>query len=137
MAGPVRSGSTTPARATRCRSSRANWHCNLVADPAVRVQIGARRLRGLARLLSDQAEWPRVGRLFSDQAFGQGPPRPLRPLLRRLGFDYEAEVQRVTDANLELPRVAIERQVACCMTPRTGSLVAARLRHPSRRCTPA
>ena len=90
---------------------RTDWYRNLVADPAVRVQIGARRWRGLARPLSDSRERLRVGRLFADQALGQGPPRPLRPLLRRLGFDYEAEVRRVTDANLELPIVAIERQV--------------------------
>ena len=88
---------------------RTDWYRNLVADPVVEVQVGTERWRGLARPVSDPTERERAGRLFSDQAVGQGPPRAVRSLLHRLGLDYETEVGRVRDPGLELPIVAIER----------------------------
>jgi deazaflavin-dependent oxidoreductase (nitroreductase family) len=88
---------------------RTDWYRNLVADPGVEVQVGTERWRGLARPVLDPTERERAGRLFSDQAVGQGPPRAVRSLLGRLGLDYEAEVGRVRDPGLELPIVAIER----------------------------
>ena len=94
---------------------RTDWFRNLVADPRVQVQIGADRWSGEARPVSDQAEQQRARTLFSEQALGQGPPPALRPLVRRMGLDYEAEVRRLHDPGLELPIVAIRRRA-----PRPG-----------------
>ncbi len=87
-----------------------DWYRNLRADPRVDVRLGARRWQALAEPIADPAERRRLVELMTATALDQGPPRKLRPLLRRLaGFDYEAEVS-ASLANWEaIPVVALRR----------------------------
>ncbi len=69
--------------------SKAQWVQNLLADPVVRVGVGARRFRGLARVVNQRAERSLVGaiRARSEAKYGWGdglvieiaPPRRGRP----------------------------------------------------------
>jgi deazaflavin-dependent oxidoreductase (nitroreductase family) len=86
---------------------RTDWYRNLVADPHVKVQIGSDHWSTEATAVSDSVEAQRVREIFAQQALGQGPPPVLRPLVRRLGLDYEGEVRRLRDPGLEFPIVAI------------------------------
>jgi deazaflavin-dependent oxidoreductase (nitroreductase family) len=53
---------------------RARWVQNLLADPTVRVRVGARSMRGRARLVDRRTEAPRVGevRRRSEAKYGWG-----------------------------------------------------------------
>ena len=86
---------------------RTDWYRNLIADPHVQVQIGVDRWRGEARPVLDPAEQRRARTVFAEQALSQGPPPALRPLIRRTGLDYEAELRRLRDPDLAFPIVAI------------------------------
>lgn len=69
--------------------SKAQWVRNLLADPVVRVRVGARRFRGLARVVDQRAQRSLVGvvRKLSEVKYGWGdglvveitPPRRGRP----------------------------------------------------------
>jgi deazaflavin-dependent oxidoreductase (nitroreductase family) len=69
--------------------SKAQWARNLLADPGVRVRVGARRFRGLARVVDHRAERSLVGvvRKLSEAKYGWGdglvveitPPPRARP----------------------------------------------------------
>lgn len=69
--------------------SKARWVQNLLADPVVRVRVGARRFRGLARVVDQGAERSLVAviRARSEAKYGWGdglvveiaPPRRARP----------------------------------------------------------
>ena len=56
------------------RGSKAQWVQNLLADPAVRVRVGGRRCRGLARVVDRRAERRLVGaiRALSEAKYGWG-----------------------------------------------------------------
>lgn len=90
---------------------RTDWYRNLVANPRVQVQIGRDCWPGEARPVTDLEERQRARRLFLGEALRQGPPPALRPLIRRLGLDYEAEVGRFQADDLDLPIVAIRHAV--------------------------
>ncbi len=89
---------------------RADWYRNLGADPLVQVQIGTDRWPGDAQQVTDPVEQRRARALFGEQALGQGPPPILRPLVRRMGLDYEAELRHLRDPSVDLPIVAIRRR---------------------------
>lgn len=86
---------------------RTDWYRNLVTDPHVEVQIGKERWHGHARLVSLPAERRRVLGLLRDRALEQGPPRALRPIVRRLGVDYEGRVGRLRYPAAKILLVAI------------------------------
>ncbi len=84
-----------------------DWYRNLRADPRVEVRVGRRRWPALARTITDPDERRRGLELLRRSALQQGPPRLLRPLVTRLGLDYDAEV-RAFDANAAgMPLVAL------------------------------
>lgn len=68
--------------------SKAQWVQNLLADPVVRVRVGARRFRGLARVVDQRAQRSLVAviRGLSEAKYGWGdglvveitPPQPAR-----------------------------------------------------------
>jgi deazaflavin-dependent oxidoreductase (nitroreductase family) len=91
---------------------RTDWYVNLLADPRVEVQIGRERWAGLARAVEDAEERRRARALLRALAPGQGPPERVRPLIRRFGFDYDAEIRRLDDPAFDPPAVAIERSPA-------------------------
>lgn len=69
--------------------SKAQWVQNLLAEPVVRVRVGARRFRGLARVVDHRAERSlvEVVRKLSEAKYGWGdglvveitPPPRARP----------------------------------------------------------
>ncbi len=52
----------------------ADWYLNLVAEPGVRVRIGAETREGTARVVSDPAERRRVGDLMGAKYVWGGDP---------------------------------------------------------------
>lgn len=88
---------------------RTDWYRNLLADPVVEVQIGRQRWPGIARSVVDASERQRVRAMLRSAAPHQGPPRLLRPMIRLMGLDYDAEVRRLDDPALDLPTVAIRQ----------------------------
>lgn len=86
---------------------RTDWLRNLEVDPHVVVWLGQDRWAGEARVVTDPEERRRAARAARAQAATQGPPRPIRPLLRSLGLDYDAELSKLDDAGPDLPTVAI------------------------------
>jgi deazaflavin-dependent oxidoreductase (nitroreductase family) len=85
-----------------------DWYRNLIADPRVEVQIGPRRWAGIARPVADPEERRRARSLLRAVAPRQGPPEWLRPMIRRFGFDYDAEIRRLDDPAFDPPAVAIK-----------------------------
>lgn len=83
------------------------WYRNLLADPRVEVRIGRECRTGIARPVTDQDERRRASRALAATGSHQGPPRWLRGGLRRIGLDYDAEVSRLEDPELDLPTIAI------------------------------
>lgn len=86
---------------------RTDWLRNLEADPHVEMSLGQEHWSAEARTVVDPAERRRAIRAARDQALTQGPPRPIRPLLCRLGLDYDAEIRKLDGPDLGLPVVAI------------------------------
>ena len=86
---------------------RTDWVRNLVADPRVDVQIGRRRWHALATIVKDPERRARGIDLLLDTAQRQGPPKAIRPLLRRIGFDYDGEVATMDREAPGMPIVAL------------------------------
>jgi deazaflavin-dependent oxidoreductase (nitroreductase family) len=84
-----------------------DWYRNLLADRRVEIQIGTERWPGEARPVTDADERRRARALVLRAGPGQGPPKVLRPLLARLGMDYDAEIRSLEDPGLDRPAVAI------------------------------
>jgi deazaflavin-dependent oxidoreductase (nitroreductase family) len=87
----------------------SNWYHNVRANPEVRIQVGRRRMRGIAHLVEDGDQRAAYMRLMSARSAGCGPPRAVRPLLKltRL-FDYQGEIDMALAAGGELPVIEIE-----------------------------
>lgn len=86
---------------------RTDWIRNLVADPHVEVRIGRQRWAALAAIVSDPVRRARAIGLLMDTAQRQGPPKRLRPLLRRIGFDYDRELATMDRDAPGMPLVAL------------------------------
>ena len=84
-----------------------HWIHNLLADPAVEVRLGSRRIAATASLVRDPATRRRALTLLRERGDAQGPPKPLRPLLARLGFDYDAKLRKVDPESEEIPVIAL------------------------------
>jgi deazaflavin-dependent oxidoreductase (nitroreductase family) len=108
---------------------RTDWYQNALANLTVEVQIGGQRRTALARAVSDLAEKEQACAMF--MAVDQYPPKVLRPLLKRLGLDYEAERKmtfgdpsRVTLMALELAKPLEEQPAEGKGTRRAAAAVA-------------
>lgn len=88
-----------------------HWYRNVVAHPRVIVQIGDERWTGDGRPVTDPVERERARSLLRAAANAQGPPRVIRPVFARLGFDYDAEVRRMDQPGFDLPILAITTPV--------------------------
>ena len=100
---------------------RSGWYRNLRADPHVVVQVGRQVWHGIARAVVDPDERAHARLLLRDVAPRQGPPRLLSPVFRLIGLDYDAEVRRLDDPDLDLPTVAIRPVVVRCTPAGRGS----------------
>lgn len=90
--------------------TKSDWMANVRADSNVEISLGQERWAGQARVVCDPDERRRAALAARSQAATQGPPRAIKPLLRSLGFDYEAELRKLDDPVLDLPTVAITRR---------------------------
>lgn len=88
---------------------RTDWIRNLEADPHVEVALGQDRWAGDARMVVDPEERRRAMRAARIQAVTQGPPDAVKPLVRLIGLDYDAEIRKLDDPRFEPPTVAITR----------------------------
>ena len=88
----------------------------MVAHPRVIVQIGDERWTGAGRPVTDPVERELARSLLRATADAQRPPRSIRPVFARLGFDYDAEVRRMDQPAFELPMLAIT-PVSCRPLP--------------------
>lgn len=90
---------------------KCDWLANLRADPHVDVSLGEERWQGVARIVCAEAERRRGLRALRDTAAAQGPPGITKPVLTRLGLDYDAEVRRLDDGDAyrDVPMIAITR----------------------------
>lgn len=73
------------------------------------LSVWQQRWRGITRSVVDASERQRIRTLLGSAAPRQGPPRWLRPVIRLMGLDYDAEVRRLDEPALDLPAVAITR----------------------------
>ena len=67
------------------------------------------RWTGAARMVTDPQERRRAMRAARIQAVKQGPPNAVKPLVRLIGLDYDAEIRKLDDPRFEPPTVAITR----------------------------
>ncbi len=87
---------------------RSDWYRNLLANPAVTIQVGRRRLRATARPVPDAAQRRRLMLQMRERSARCGPPRFLRPLLRLARvFDYDREIALAVEQAETLPVVEI------------------------------
>ncbi len=87
--------------------AHTDWYRNLVADRRVEVRIGRRRWQAIASTVTEPAARERGIALVLGTARRQGPPRVLRPLLARLGFDYDGELALLDRDAPGMPLVAL------------------------------
>lgn len=85
----------------------SDWYRNLMANPSVEVQIGRRRYVARARQVAALAETERAVKLVKES--NHGPPRAIRPILKRLaGLDYDAEAERAFAHPESILAIALE-----------------------------
>lgn len=81
---------------------RADWYRNLLAQPDVGVQVGRRRFRARAEPIRDPAASRELALQMGGLSDQAGPPRVLRPLLRRCcGFDFDDELAALREGRVE------------------------------------
>src|SRR6266545_2586205 len=61
---------------------RSDWYRNALADPDVTVQVGTEFWRAEAQPVEDATERQHLVALLAEGADAQGPPRPVRRVLR-------------------------------------------------------
>jgi hypothetical protein len=109
----------------------SDWLRNLKANPHVLVQVGTRRIVALAESITDPAEHRRILTLWAEQSMRTAPPRIVRNVLRRIGFDYEASIRRHLEEDPPPPIVALSVAPAAPadksdMSPRPAALAGSR-----------
>ncbi len=87
--------------------ARTDWYRNLVADPRVEVRVGKRRWCAIAETVTDAKMRERGITLLLETSRRQGPPAALRPLLTKIGFDYERELATFDRDAPGMPLVAL------------------------------
>jgi deazaflavin-dependent oxidoreductase (nitroreductase family) len=88
--------------------TRSDWYQNLLAQPRVEVQIGARRFAATAEPVLDPERRRMLAPGIAAQWDRFGPPRSLRWMLRRwLRFDYDAELAYALAHAEDLPMVEL------------------------------
>jgi deazaflavin-dependent oxidoreductase (nitroreductase family) len=85
----------------------SNWYRNIRANPEVLITVGRRRLRATASLVEDPERRRQLMRQMRDRSSRCGPPRPIRPLLKLAGLDYEGEITMAMRAGGALPVIEI------------------------------
>lgn len=86
---------------------RTDWIRNIEADPHVEIALGREHWRGEAHMVTDPDERCRAMRAARAQAATQGPPDLVKPLLKRIGLDYDSELRKLDDPAFDAPTVAI------------------------------
>jgi deazaflavin-dependent oxidoreductase (nitroreductase family) len=85
----------------------SDWLKNLQVDPLVQVQVGRRRFDARAETIVDPVEHRRVLGQWAEQSLRTAPPPAMQSLMRRLGFDYNANVRRHLAEDPPPPIVAL------------------------------
>ncbi|TAK36824.1 MAG: nitroreductase family deazaflavin-dependent oxidoreductase [Chloroflexota bacterium] len=83
-----------------------DWYRNMQANPRVEVRIGTQRMPAHARTVTDPAERDLALQLMT--RIDGSPPRFLRPLIARLGLDFDAELAEALANPSQLTVVALE-----------------------------
>jgi len=87
---------------------RSDWYRNLLANPAVTLQVGKRTLRATAVPVADPERRRELMRQMRARAGQCGPPQPIRALLQKAGiFDYEGELDLAIAQGGALPVVEL------------------------------
>jgi deazaflavin-dependent oxidoreductase (nitroreductase family) len=87
---------------------RSDWFQNLLANPAVTLQVGRRRIAATAVPVTDPERRRQLMRQMRERSAQCGPPRPIRELLRRTGvFDYDGELELAVAQAGSLPVVEL------------------------------
>jgi deazaflavin-dependent oxidoreductase (nitroreductase family) len=86
----------------------SDWYRNLLAQPRVRVRIGAQTFPATARPVLDPERRRTLAPCIATQWDRYGPPRAMRWMLRRFGrFDYDAELAHALAHAEDLPMVEL------------------------------
>jgi deazaflavin-dependent oxidoreductase (nitroreductase family) len=84
----------------------SNWYRNVLANPAVEVQVGRRRFRATATLVDDPERRRALMLQMANRSSGCGPPVFVRPLIKPL-LDYDAEIRMALEQGADLPVLEI------------------------------
>jgi len=86
----------------------SNWYRNVLANPEVEVQVGRRKVKATARLVSDPEQRRQLMLQMQRRSSQCGPPRPVRTILKALRlFDYEGEISLAVAQGGDLPVIEI------------------------------
>ncbi len=82
----------------------SNWYRNVLANPAVEVQVGRRRMRCTARLIEQPERRRELMLQMRARSRSCGPPPFTRGILKALRlFDYEGELNMAVAQGGDLP----------------------------------
>jgi deazaflavin-dependent oxidoreductase (nitroreductase family) len=88
--------------------TRSDWYRNLLAEPRVRVRIGAQSFAATAHPVLDPGRRRMLAPGIAAQWDHFGPPRAMRWMLRRFAhFDYDAELAYALAHAEDLPMVEL------------------------------
>jgi deazaflavin-dependent oxidoreductase (nitroreductase family) len=86
----------------------SDWYRNLLAEPRVRVRIGAQTFPATAEPVLDPEQRRMLAPCIATQWDRYGPPRAMRWMLRRFArFDYDAELSHALAHAEDLPMVEL------------------------------
>ena len=87
---------------------RSDWYQNVLANPAVTVQVGSRHFAARAVSVADQERRKALTLRMETDPDHCVPPKPARAILRATGvFDYDAEMRLAVQQAGEIPIVEL------------------------------
>jgi deazaflavin-dependent oxidoreductase (nitroreductase family) len=87
---------------------RSDWYRNVLTHPEVFITVGRRRMRAMARPVTDPSRRRELMLQMQRHSASCGPPQRVRRLLKLSGiFDYDAEITMAVAAGDTLPVVEI------------------------------